>query len=114
MGRDVLAEENYVHALPSAGYTKTRTGYRAPMALDMDAIPGRIAGMLHDVAMRPSIVNASKVFYDHDIRSAVRKHYGDEYRHLLIRISAEWRITRTNRARLSGRLGKLASSSGRM
>lgn len=84
MGKDPLAEEGYVHALPSAGYTKSRTGYTAPVALDMDAIPGRIAGMLHDIAMRPSIVNASKVMFDHDIRSAIRKHYGDEYRDLLI------------------------------
>jgi hypothetical protein len=84
MGRDPLEEEGFVRATTPAGYTKSRTGYTAPVALDMDQMPGRISQMLHDIALRPAIINASKVFFDHDVRSAVRKHYGDEYRDLMI------------------------------
>jgi hypothetical protein len=40
--------------------------------------------MLHDIAMRPSIINASKIFYDKDVRAAITKHYGAEYREMLV------------------------------
>lgn len=84
MGPNALEEQNYVRATTPAGYTKSRTGYVAPLALDLDAMPGRISQMLHDIGLRPAVLNASKVFYDKDIRSAVRKFYGEEYRETLI------------------------------
>lgn len=84
MGKDVLEGENFVRATTPAGYTKGRTGYTAQLSLDLDAMPGRVAQMLHDVAMRPAVLNASKVFYDADIRKAISAHYGNEYRDLLI------------------------------
>jgi len=40
--------------------------------------------MLHDIAMRPAIINAGKIFYDHDVRNMITKHYGAEYREMLI------------------------------
>lgn len=84
MGRNPLEEEGFFRAATPAGYTKSRTGYVAPLALDMDQIPGRISQMLHDVALRPAVINASKVFYDHDVRSAIRAHYGEEYKEQLV------------------------------
>ena len=84
MGPNALEEQNYVRATTPAGYTKSRTGYVAPLALDLDAMPGRISQMLHDIGLRPAVLNASKVFYHKDIRSAVRKFYGEEYRETLI------------------------------
>ena len=84
MGRDPLEQENFVRATTPAGYTKTRTGYAAPMALELDAMPGRIGQMLHDIALRPAVLNAAKVFYDHDVRSAIRAHFGAEYRDELV------------------------------
>lgn len=84
MGPNALEEQNYVRATTPAGYTKSRTGYVAPLALDLDAMPGRMSQMLHDIGLRPAVLNASKVFYDKDIRSAVRKFYGEEYRETLI------------------------------
>jgi hypothetical protein len=84
MGRDPLEQDNFVRATTPAGYTKTRTGYAAPMALELDAMPGRIGQMLHDIALRPAVLNAAKVFYDHDIRSAIRAHFGAEYRDELV------------------------------
>jgi len=84
MGKDPLEQENYVRATTPAGYTKTRTGYAAPMALELDAMPGRIGQMLHDIALRPAVLNAAKIFYDHDVRSAIRAHFGAEYRDELV------------------------------
>lgn len=84
LGGNALEEENFVRATVPAGYTKGRTGYVAPMSLDIDAMPNRINQMLHDIALRPAVINASKVFYDKDIRNAIAAHYGTEYRDGLI------------------------------
>jgi hypothetical protein len=84
MGRDPLEQEGFFRAATPAGYTKSRTGYVAPLALDMDQIPGRISQMLHDIGLRPAVLNAAKVFYDHDVRSAIRKYYGNEYKDQLV------------------------------
>lgn len=84
MGGNVLEEDNFVRATTPAGYTQSRTNYAAPMSLEIDAMPNRINQMLHDVALRPAVINAAKVFYDKDIRDAVAAHYGTQYRDGLI------------------------------
>lgn len=84
MGKDALEQDNYVRATTPRGYTKQRTGYAAPISLDLDVGPARMRQMLHDIAMRPSVIQASKIFYDKAIRDAITKHYGLEYRELLI------------------------------
>lgn len=84
MGGDALEQSNYNRASTPQGYTKARTGYSAPIALDMDMMPVRLRQMLHDIAMRPSVINASKIFYDKDVRSAMTKHYGREYTQLMV------------------------------
>lgn len=84
MGGDVLEESNFHRASTPAGYTKSRTAYSAPMSLDLDMLPVRMRQMLHDIAMRPAVINASKIFYDKDVRAAIQKHYGSEYKELLI------------------------------
>lgn len=84
MGGDALEQNNYIRATTPQGYTKQRTSYAAPLDLDLDALPGRMKSMLHDIAFRPSVINASKIMYDHDIRAAITKHYGREYTELLI------------------------------
>lgn len=80
MGRDPLEQDNYFRATTPAGYTKSRTAYVAPLALNLDQMPVRMAQMLHDVGLREAVVNASKIFYDKDIREAIYKYYGVEYR----------------------------------
>lgn len=84
MGGDALEQNNYVRATTPRGYTKQRSGYAAPMSLDLDATPSRMKQMIHDIAFRPEVINASKIFYDKDIRAAITKHYGKEYRDLLV------------------------------
>lgn len=84
MGGDALEQDNYVRATTPRGYTKQRTGYAAPLSLDMDMMPVRMRQMLHDIAFRPQVINAGKIFYDKDVRSAITQHYGVEYRNQLV------------------------------
>ena len=84
LGGDPLEQDNYVRATTPAGYTKARTGYTAPLALDLDALPGRMRSMLHDIALRPAVINASKVMYDPAIRAKIAAQYGTEYKDLLV------------------------------
>lgn len=84
MGKDALEGEGYVRATVANGYTKSRTGYAGPMALDLDMMPARMKQMIHDISMRPSIINASKIFYDKDIRQTVFNRFGGEWRDMLV------------------------------
>lgn len=84
IGTDPLEGPGYVRATVPAGYTKKRTGAVYPLALDLDMMPVQMRQMIHDIAMRPSVINASKIFYDKEVRSAIARHYGQEYRELLV------------------------------
>ena len=84
MGKDTLEQNNYVRAGTPAGYTKSRTVYSAPLALDLDRLPNRIAQELHDVALRPAVINVSKVFTDPAIRATIRERYGKETQDMLL------------------------------
>lgn len=84
MGGDALEQDNFVRATTPRGYTKQRTGYTAPISLDLDMTPSRMKSMLHDIAFREAIMQASKIFYAKDVRAAVTKHYGLEYRDMLV------------------------------
>ena len=83
MGPNALEQQGYVRATTANSYTKQRTGYAGPMALDLDMLPNRIGQMIHDTEMRPSIVNASKIFYDKDIRQEIANRFGMEWRDML-------------------------------
>jgi len=80
--KGALEQNNYVRASPPAGYTKTRTADVRPLALDLDRLPSRIAQELHDIAMRPAVINFSKIIYDKEIRQAILNHAGSEVRDL--------------------------------
>jgi len=85
MGGSVGIEpEGYVKATTPRGYTKARTGYAAPLDLSLDQTASLMARMLRDIAFRPSIIEASKLFYDKDLRAAITKYYGVQYRDLLV------------------------------
>lgn len=84
MGPSALEQEGFVRATTANGYTKSRTGVAYPLALDLDMLPPRMKQMIHDVAMRPSVINASKIFYDKEVRGAVSKHFGNEWRDMLV------------------------------
>jgi hypothetical protein len=83
MGPDALKQQGFIRATTANGYTKSRTNVAYPLALDLDTMPSRMKQMIHDIAMRPSVINASKIFYDKDIRSAVFTRFGAEWRDML-------------------------------
>ena len=79
-----LFSNDYTRASVPAGYTKARIESIAkPMDLNLDRMPARLAEEIHDIEMRPAILNAARVFYDKEVLSAVRKHWGDEYKDLM-------------------------------
>ena len=84
LGPNALEEDNYFRATTPQGYTKARTGYIAPMELNLDIIPIRIKQMIHDITMRPAVIQANKIFHDVDFNKAVIKHYGEHYKDQLL------------------------------
>ena len=74
-----LLGPNYYSAMTPQGWTKSRTRDVRPLSLSLDDMPGRINQMLHDIAMRPAVINASKIFNDKAIKSAIRANYGAEF-----------------------------------
>ncbi len=84
LGGNGLEEEGFIRATTANGYTKARTGAMYPLALDLDMMPYRIGQMIHDIEMRPAVINASKIFYDNDVRTAIATRFGNEWRDLLV------------------------------
>lgn len=80
---NALFDNHYTRASTPAGYMEQRTGAVYPLSLSLDSMPGRIAQMIHDVALRPAVVQASKVFYNPKMKAAIRTHYGKEYSDML-------------------------------
>lgn len=78
MGRSALEDEGYFRATVPTGFLTERTGYVAPMELNLDIVPVRMRQMIHDITMRPSIIQASKFFYNPEFNRMIRKAYGDK------------------------------------
>jgi hypothetical protein len=76
--------EGFEAGYTPAGYTKTRTGVTYPLALDLNQMPNRMSQMVHDTALRPAVLNASKALRDRAINGAITTHYGKEYSDMLI------------------------------
>jgi len=79
-GRDALLQENFVSAMPPAGYTKKRTGAIYPLSLEPDMMTNQMSQMLHDIGMRPALINASKIMMNKEIQSKIRAHFGDAWK----------------------------------
>ena len=84
LGKNPMEQEGYFRASTPAGYMKDRTGAVYPVSLNLSTMYGRMAQMLHDIALRPAVTNASKIFYDKDIYNAIRNHYGQAYADMLV------------------------------
>lgn len=76
MGPNAIEEDGFYRATTPQGYTKGRTGYIAPVELNLDVVPQRMKQMLHDIAMRPAILQMSKFFYDNRFERAMTAFYG--------------------------------------
>jgi hypothetical protein len=78
-----MGQSNYQSALPQASWAQTRTGATYPINLDMSRLPMLITRELHDIAMRPSLIQASKLLMDSRVQDAVAGKMGMEYRDLM-------------------------------
>lgn len=75
-----LLSNSYIKsATPSAGYIKDRTGALYPLSFNLDAMPTRMMQEIHDINLRPALINAAKAFFDKDIERAVMRHFGSQY-----------------------------------
>ena len=78
-----LTQSNYQSALPQASWAKERTGAVGPVNLDMSRLPMLITRELHDIAMRPSLIQASKLLMDRRVQNALDLKMGMEYKDLI-------------------------------
>jgi hypothetical protein len=69
----------WIKTSPSAGYTKVRTGYKGPIQLNFDEVPFRLSQILHDVAFKPALLQATKIFRDQRFMASVRNTAGKEF-----------------------------------
>lgn len=84
LGPNVPEAEGYYRATTPQGYTEQRTGYIAPVELDLDIVPIRMKQMLHDIAMRPAVIQLSKVFYNDRFKRAMINHLGEHQAEAMI------------------------------
>lgn len=84
LGPNALEQDGYYRATTPQGYTKGRTGYIAPIELNLDIIPKRMQQMIHDIAMRPAIIQLSKFFYNPAFKRAVINHYGSHQAEMMV------------------------------
>jgi hypothetical protein len=72
-----VEQEGFYRATTPQGYTEARTGYVAPIELDLDVVPQRMKQMVHDIAMRPAVLQLSKLFYNRAFKDAMIEHLGE-------------------------------------
>ena len=81
-GEKGLLQKNFTSATSPPGWSQPRTGYSAPLRNDLSNMANLMKSHLHDIAMRPGIINASKIVMDNEIKNAIKLHFGDEYANL--------------------------------
>jgi hypothetical protein len=75
-----LVENGYTRATTPKGHTKERVeGFARPFNLDIDDLPGHIAGVVKDLTHRKWLIDANWIANDKDIRATLRRRLGDEY-----------------------------------
>ena len=82
--KDGLEGEGYVRATTPAGYTKKRTGATYPLSLDLDSLPNQLRQVIHDISLRPAVLQAAKIFYDKNIMASMSRHLGPEYANMFV------------------------------
>ncbi len=76
-------DEHYIAATTPQGYTRRRTGYSAAIDLEGLYTGSKIQGMVHDIAFREAVRNASKLINNADFMLEMRKKWGTEVADLL-------------------------------
>ncbi len=61
------------------GHTVERSGYNAPILLDLNVIPRHLREVVHDLAYREAVMNADKFLRDGRVRNEISEVMGPEY-----------------------------------
>jgi hypothetical protein len=69
----------YRTATPPNAYTLQRTNFSAPMNLDHSILHREIESVIHDLAYRKALIQATKIMRVPQVRQAVRESLGPEY-----------------------------------
>lgn len=77
--KSIVDPINNPHATTANGYTKSRSKTVYPLDLTFEHVPGRIAQMVHDIAMRDVVLETDKIFGDKGFQKVVTQHYGKVY-----------------------------------
>lgn len=77
MGPNALENDTFFRASTPQKYLEKRTGYIAPVELNLDVVPMRLNQMLHDLAYRPAIIQVAKFMYDPKFQRGMMKHLGE-------------------------------------
>ncbi|CAB5162158.1 hypothetical protein UFOVP152_8 [uncultured Caudovirales phage] len=76
---DQMFDAQYVKATTAKGHTIERTGYSAPILLDLNVIPQRVSQVIHDIAYREAIMDADRFLSHPEVRKAITDVMGKEY-----------------------------------
>lgn len=69
----------YRIATPPNSYTLKRTNFSAPLSLEHSILHREIESVIHDLAYRKALIQATKIFRQGGVRQAVREALGPEY-----------------------------------
>lgn len=74
----------WARAMTRHGHTKTRTNTGGkPLRLELSGLTNHVAGVIHDLAFRRAVIDASRLIHDDQIRAAIEGSVGREmYRQL--------------------------------
>jgi hypothetical protein len=75
-GSQIIEQQGYFSPSTPQGYLRQRTGYAGPLDLDLRFTPVRMHQMIHDIAMRPAVIQVSKFFMNKEFESMIRRYYG--------------------------------------
>lgn len=72
---------DYYKATTATPFYKERTGaaYFVDITNGVENLAGRMQQVIHDIAYRDFVVNASKIIYDPKVMNEIKRHYGPEY-----------------------------------
>lgn len=68
-----------VQATVFSGMTKARTGFSAPVLLDLTRIPGKLQETAHFITHYQAVRNANKLLADSELEQAIVAKFGPEY-----------------------------------
>jgi len=74
-----LYDDNYTRAVTARGYSKDRAeNFARPVDFTLNAIPGHIAQVIHDIAFGEAIDSVGKILLDPEIRATMQRRLGKE------------------------------------